>query len=524
MEARKSFLRRGFHQAKWDEPVIFELTQPGERGILVPAAEHEIKAEVGEPWRALPGKMVRQTPPALPEMSQARVLRHYLRLSQTTLGADLNIEIGQGTCTIKYSPKVNEKFAVSPKVAELHPFQDDETAQGILEIIFKTDAFLREISGLDRFSFQPGGGSQAALAIASIIRAYHESQGEGGERNEIITTVFSHPCNAATAAVKGFKVVTIYPDQDGYPDLEALKSAVSERTAGLMITNPEDTGVFNPRIKEFTRVVHEAGGICSYDQANANGILGITRAREAGFDLCFFNLHKTFASPHGCGGPGAGAVGVTKELERFLPVPVVDFDGSKYSLNYDLPDSIGKIKMFHGGIPAVVRAYAWIMSLGEEGLKEVAKTAVLNSNYLLSKIKKIRGVHVPYAPGKHRFEQVRYSWGPLAEDTGVTTEDVQRRMCDFGLHYWTSHHPWIVPEPFTLEPTESYSKEELDEYVEALEEIAREAYENPEIVKKAPHRSVVHKIAQDWFDDPDKWAITWRSYLKKHGKGNKGES
>ncbi len=516
MVTRKSLLRRGFHQAKWDEPIIFELSQPGERGVLTPEAGDSVKAETGEVWNDLPENMVRKTLPALPQLSQARVLRHYLRLSQATLGADINVEIGQGTCTMKYSPKINEKFASSAKVAYLHPFQDDETAQGILEIIYSTDKFLREISGLDRFSFQPGGGSQAALTIASIIRAYHESRGEGEQRDEIITTIFSHPCNAATAAVKGFKIITIYPGQDGYPDLEALKHAVSERTAGLMITNPEDTGVFNPHIKEFTRIVHEAGGICSYDQANANGILGITRAKEADFDICFFNLHKTFSSPHGCGGPGAGAVGVTKQLERFLPVPVVDFDGGKYSLNYDLPDSIGKIKMFYGGVQAVVRAYAWIMSLGEEGLKQVAKTAVLNSNYLLSRIKKIRGVDVPYAPGKHRFEQVRYSWGPLLEETGITTEDVQRRMCDFGLHYWTSHHPWIVPEPFTLEPTESYSKQDLDEYIEALEQISREAYESPEIVKNAPHRSVVHKICQDWLDDPDKWAISWRSYLRKH--------
>ena len=236
--------------------------------------------------------------------------------------------------------------------------------------------------------------------------------------------------------------------------------------------------------------MHEAGGLCGYDQANANGILGITRAKEADFDMCFFNLHKTFSSPHGCGGPGSGALGVKKDLEKFLPVPVVDFDGEKYTLNYDLPNSIGKIKMFYGGIPAVVRAYAWIMSLGEDGLREVSKVAVLNSNYLLSKIRKIRGIHIPYAPGKHRFEQVRYSWAPLTEETGITTEDVQRRMCDFGLHYWTSHHPWIVAEPFTLEPTESWSKEELDEYVEALKEVSREAYESPQVLRSAPHKSL----------------------------------
>ena len=516
MKTERQLLRQGFHQAKWDEPIIFEMSKEGQSAIFVEQAEEEVTNEVGNPWEDLPEFMKRETAPCLPELSQAQVLRHYLRLSQQTLGVDVNIEIGQGTCTMKYSPKINEKFASSSKIKDLHPYQPTETVQGVLEMMYKTDLFLREISGLDRFSFQPGGGSQASLGMVSIIRAYHRLTNQEEHRDEIITTMFSHPSNAAVSAVKGFKVITILPDENGYPDLEALKNVVSERTAGLIVTNPEDTGVFNPRIKEFTRIVHEAGGLCGYDQANANGILGITRAKEAGFDMCFFNLHKTFSSPHGCGGPGSGALGVKKDLEKFLPVPVVDFDGEKYTLNYDLPNSIGKIKMFYGGIPAVVRAYAWIMSLGDDGLREVAKVAVLNSNYLLSKIRKIRGIHIPYAPGRHRFEQVRYSWAPLTEETGITTEDVQRRMCDFGLHYWTSHHPWIVAEPFTLEPTESWSKEELDEYVEALKEVSREAYESPQVLRSAPHKSVVHKIQQDWFDDPSKWAITWRSYLKKH--------
>lgn len=520
MSEKKSLLRKGFHQAKWDEPVIFELSTKGERGIYVPQAEEEISNAVGECIDLIPENLRRKTPPSLPEMSQAKVLRHYLRLSQEVLGADVNIEIGQGTCTIKYSPKINEKFASSPKITELHPLQPESTVQGVLEIMYKTDTFLREISGLDRFTFQPGGGSQAIFAIASMIRAYHESRGEGDTRNEIITTIFSHPSNAAAAAVKRFKVITLHPDKDGYPDIEELKKVVSNRTAGLMITNPEDTGIYNPRIAEFTSIVHEVGGLCSYDQANANGILGITRAKEADFDFCFFNLHKTFSSPHGCGGPGVGALGVVKKLESFLPAPIVDFDGEKYFLNYNLEHSIGKIRSFYGTIPAVIRAYAWIMSLGDEGLKEVAKIAVLNSNYLCKKIKDIKGVSIPYAPGKYRFEQVRYSWEPLTKETGVTTEDIQRRMCDFGLHYWTSHHPWIVPEPFTLEPTESASKDDLDEYVEALREIAKEAYENPKKVKNAPYNSCVHKINTEPLDDPKKWGITWRSYLKKT-KGEK---
>ena len=231
--------------------------------------------------------------------------------------------------------------------------------------------------------------------------------------------------------------------------------------------------------------------------------------------MCFFNLHKTFSSPHGCGGPAVGAVGVKKEFAKYLPKPLVDFDGEKYFIDYDMPDSIGKVREFYGVPQVILRAYMWIMSLGEEGLYEVAKVAVLNNNYLLKKVKEIKGVSVPFIPGKQRVEQVRYSLENLTKDTGVTTEDVQNRMFDFGFHYWTSHHPYIVPQPFTLEPTESYSKKDLDEYVDALKEISDEAYNNPEIVKSAPHNSTVHKILPEDLDKPDKWAITWRSYLKK---------
>jgi len=507
---------RNFHQAKWDEPIIFELDTEGERGILVPEVEKEIEESVGDGVSVLPKNMRREKPPALPEIGQMRVLKHYLRLSQHCLGADLNVDLGQGTCTMKYSPKVNEEFVRSPKAAELHPLQDENTIQGALEIMYKLDIFLREISGMDRFTFQPGGGSHAILVMASIIQAYHDLKGESEKRDEIITTIFSHPSDAAAAAVKGYKIITLYQNEDGLPDVDALKKAVSERTAGLLITNPEDTGIFNPKIVEFTRIIHDAGGLCGYDQANANGILGITRAREAAFDLCFFNLHKTFSSPHGCGGPATGALGVTEELEDFLPIPVVKFDGEKYFLEHDLPQTIGKVRSFHGVFPAVLRAYAWVMSLGAEGLKEAAQIAVLNNNYILEKVKEIKGASAPYAKGRHRIEQVRYSWEQLTKETGVSTEDVAFRMADFGFHLWSSHHPFIVPQPFTIEPTESYSKEEIDEYLAGLRKIAEEAYEDPEKVKNAPYNSVVHKIDQSTLDDPEKWAITWRAYLKKH--------
>jgi len=516
MEQKKNTGTRKFHQAKWCEPIIFELSQKNERGLLVPEIEKEIEAAVGDGLSELPENMKRKIAPALPELGQMQVLKHYLRLSQENLGADLNVDVGQGTCTMKYSPKINEQFATNPKFTELHPSQDEETVQGILEIMYKLDLFLREISGLDRFSLQPASGSQALLAMVSIIQAYHAFRGEADQRDEIITTIFTHPSDPAAAAVKGYKIITLYQNEDGLPDIGALKAAVSERTAGLLITNPEDTGIFNPHIDKFTRVVHEAGGLCGYDQANANGLLGVARAKEAGFDLCFFNLHKTFSAPHGCGGPASGALGVTEALSKFLPVPLIEYDGENYRLNYDVPQSIGKVRDFYGSIPVILKAYAWIMSLGSEGLKNVARIAVLNNNYLFRKVIKIRGVSAPFAMGRNRIEQVRYSWQNLTSDTGVTTEDVTNRMIDFGFHMWSSHHPFIVPEPFTLEPTESYSKAELDEYIAGLAKVSQEAYENPEMVKNAPHNSVVHKIDTSWLDDPEKWAVTWRAYLKKH--------
>jgi glycine dehydrogenase subunit 2 len=510
----KPKLRR-FHQAKWDEPIIFELSNEGERGILIPEVEYEVKKEVGDVMSTIPEGMRRKQLPKLPEISQPRVLRHYVRLSQETLGTDLNIDVGQGTCTMKYSPKINEQLARTTQMTEIHPLQDEVTVQGILEVMYKFEQILKEISGMNQFSLQPGAGSLAIYANASIIRAHHQARGEADQRNEIITTIFSHPSNAACAKTAGYKIITLYPDENGYPDLEALKAAVSEHTAGLMITNPEDTGIFNPNIEEFVKVVHEAGGLCSYDQANANGILGITRAREADFDLCHFNLHKTFSSPHGCGGPGGAAIGVTKALTKFLPVPVVEFDGSNYHLNYDKPESIGKVRSFYGVTPVVLKAYAWVMSLGAEGLKEVAEVAVLNNNYLLKKLLETRGVSAPYAKGKRRIEQVRYSWEKLARDTGVHSEEIGLRVADFGVHYWTSHHPFVVPEPCTLEPTESYSKDDLDEYIGILRHVSDEAYTNPELVKTAPHNSTIHKIDHAPLDDPSQWAMTWRAYRKK---------
>lgn len=512
----KPTLRR-FHQASWDEPIIHELTQPGARGILPPPFEAN-GADTSNGSDSLPAGVRRAHPPALPELAQLHVLRHYLRLSQENLGADMNIDVGQGTCTMKYSPKVNDQFVRSPKVSELHPLQDASTVQGILEILWRLEQFLKEISGMERFTLQPGAGSAAIYTNVAMIRAYHAARGESGKRDEVITTIFSHPSNAACAKTAGYKVITLYPDSDGYPDIEALKAAVSDRTAALLITNPEDTGIFNSRIDEFVKVVHNAGGLCAYDQANANGILGITRAGDAGFDLCHFNLHKTFSTPHACGGPAAGACGVTAALAPFLPRPTVENDGSKYYLDFDRPRSIGKVRPFQGVAPNLVRAYAWIMSLGPEGLREVAEVAALNNNYLMSRILEIRGASAPYAKGRRRIEQVRYSWEQLTNESGVHSEQIGLRAADFGVHYWTSHHPYVVPEPFTLEPTESYSKADLDEYAAIMAQVADEAYTDPQSVQNAPYNSTIHQIEHDVLDDPARWATTWRAYQRKTAK------
>lgn len=516
---RSEKVRVGFHQAKWDEPIIYELSTPGERGILVPKASAQVAQEVGDGFSSIPAGMARSTPVNLPEMAQNRVLRHYARLAQQTLGADVNIEIGQGTCTVKYSPKVNDQLA--RLIEDYHPLQDESTVQGLLQIFYETDRYMCEISGMDRFTFQPGGGSQGILTMASLIRAYFKDKGE--DRDEIITTIYSHPSDAAAPAVAGFKIVYLQPDPiTGLPDLEQLKAAVTERTAGYIVANPEDTGVYNSHVKEFVDSVHSKGGLCAYDQANANGLLGVTRARDAGFDMCFFNLHKTFSTPHGCGGPACGATGVRKDLERFLPGPLVDFDGQRYFLNRDVcadPSGVGKVRSWYGVAQVVLKAYCWIRSLGANGLYQVAKTAVLNNNYLFKKLMELPDVTAYYEDGNNqRVEQARYSLENLEKETGISTGDIQRRMMDFGMHYWTSHHPYYLPEPMTLEPTETPSKQDIDEYIETLKYVFREAHENPDVIRTAPHRSVTHQVDESGMDDPAKWALSWKTYLRKYSE------
>lgn len=514
----KDIKLRNFHQAKWDEPIIFELSTPGQRGILFPEAEKEITGMVGEAEEILPESIKRKVKPALPELAQPQAIRHYIRLSQETLGQEVNIDIGLGTCTMKYSPKINEQFVNNPKFSELHPLQDENTIQGALEIMYEMEKILKEISGMDAFVFQPGGGAQAIFSNASILKAYHADRGEGKQRDEIITTAFSHPVNSAAPHTKGFKVITLIPDPEtGYPDVEALRQVVSERTAGLFITNPEDTGIFNRQIKEMVDIVHEAGGLCIGDIADANGLFGISRPKEAGYDMCHYNLHKAFSSPHGSMGPCCGAQGVKEFLAKYLPIPVVKFDGERYHLDYDRPNSIGKVRKFYGVIAAVLRSYAWVMSIGADGLKEASEISILNNNYLMKRLlTEVRGISAPYSKGEYRMEQLRYSWGKLKEETGVGTDDIERRCMDYGLQeYYQSHPPYLVEEPFTPEPNETYSKDEIDEYASILKKVSDEAYEDPELVKTAPHNGPISFIDQPPITNPKELVVTWRVYKRK---------
>lgn len=513
----KNTMLREFHEAKWDEPIIYEMSVPGERGVIPPKADDSLIAEVGEDL-GIPASLRRKKAPDLPEVGQMKVNRHFMRLTQEILGVDVSLDISEGTCTMKYSPKIQEHTVnTNTKVTEMHPLQDESTMQGTLEIYSEVERYLKSISGMDAFSFQPGGGSHAVFSNVSMVRKYFKDRGE--DRDEMITTIFSHPCDAGAPATAGFKVIDLMQDNElGYPTFESFKAALSDKTAAIVITNPEDTGIFNPDIKKYVDAAHEVGALAIYDQANVNGLMGITRAREAGFDMIHYNLHKTFSSPHGGMGPGCGAMGCRDFLIDYLPLPRVVKKESGYSLDWKGGEhSIGQVSQYFGNTQAVIRAYMWIRSLGPEGVKEAAMCAVLNNQYLMKKLSQVRGVSIYYAEGKRRIEQCRYSWEKLKEETGLGTHDVLRRMVDYGLqHYWLSHHPFIVPEPFTLEPTDSFSKADIDEYVAILKKISDECYEDPELVRTAPHRAPIHNIKNYHEDHTDKACYTWKEYRKKY--------
>jgi glycine dehydrogenase subunit 2 len=511
---------RKYHAAVWDEPLVMQMGSPGRRGGIPPVTEEKIRVAVGNGETFVPVSMRRKEKLDLPELSEFEVERHYLHLSQQTLGM-MGISLF-GTCTMKYNPRVNERLVYQPYIAEMHPHQHVDTLQGVLEVIYRFDEILRDLSGMDKFIFQPGGGADAAYTQACITRAYHASRGELAQRNEIITTAQAHPCNPATAAAAGFTVITLPLEADGFASIEALKAAVSPRTAALMVNNPDDIGIYNPHIREWVEIVHAAGGLCFYDHANFNGVMTRIRAAELGFDACMFMLHKTFGGPKGGGGPAVGAYGCTEKLIPFLPGPIIDCDkDGRYTLVDNGPLSIGRVREFWGNVPVVVRAYAWTRAMGSSGLRDAANISVLANNYMEKRLLEIPGITKALPElTKRRLEMTRYSLGDLTNETGVSTHDVQDRMTDFGIDaYWMSHEPWFIPEPFTPEAGELWSIEDIDYWIKVLAHVCDEARTNPEIVKSAPHNQVVHRIDGSALNDPDKWATTWRAYKRKSKDG-----
>ena len=509
---------RGFRQAKWFEPTLFEIGGIGRRGFILPTIDETIRSVVREPRRLIPRRMRRSGKLDVPELSEVEVVRHFTALSQMSFGVDTGF-CPLGSCTMKYNPKINEALAYSDKVRWAHPDQNESTLQGAMEVMYKLSSLLAEITGVHRFSLQPAAGAHGEFTGALIIRAFHEYNGELGKRSEIIIPDSAHGTNPASAAMAGFKVVVVPTNDIGCIDVEALKEAVSSETAGLMLTNPNTLGIFEEEILEIGRLVHESGGLLYYDGANLNAILGKTRPGDMGFDIVHINLHKTFSTPHGGGGPGAGPVGVKEELEKFLPVPLIEFDGKRFYLDYNYPHSIGKVRSFYGSFGVLIRAFAYILTMGAEGLERTAEMAVLNANYLARRLSEIDGFELPYGKEKPRKHEFVISCSQLKSGTGVGARHVAKRILDYGIHSPTVYFPMIVNEALMIEPTETEPVEELDSFVNALASISREAYTNPKKVLEAPHNTSVKLIDEAKASHPKTLCLNWRMYQRRSNKG-----
>jgi glycine dehydrogenase subunit 2 len=414
---------------------------------------------------------------------------------------------------MKYNPKICDAIAASHKMQELHPYQDQKTVQGILQILYEASDFLARIVGMDKVTLQPAAGAHGEYTGVLLMRAYHRDKG-ARDRDEIIVPDSAHGTNPASAAMAGYKVVEVPSNPEGCVDKEALKSAVGPRTVGLMITNPNTLGLFEREILEIAGIVHDAGGLLYYDGANLNAIMGKAKPGNMGFDIVHINVHKTFATPHGGGGPGAGPVGVTGRLADYLPVPTVEFDGSKYYLEYNRPKTIGKIRAFHGSAAVILRAYTYILLNGKEGLETAAEVAVLNANYMAQKLRKIRGFSLPFAEGKARKHEFVLSASTLAKETGVTALQVGKRLLDFGIHSPTVYFPLIVEEAMMVEPTETVSKKELDAMINAYARISEEAYAGSGQPATSPHATSVSRIDEAKANRPRTMQLTWLNKQK----------
>ncbi len=468
------------------EALIFDKSRPGHKAYFLP----ESSIEKLDKKKIIPSHLIRKIEADLPEVSEIDVVRHFTHLSSKNFGVDTGF-YPLGSCTMKYNPKLNENTARLPGFSWLHPYQPVETVQGALQLMYLLQISLAEILGMGKVTLQPAAGAHGELAGIKIIKAYHDSRGDT-KRNKIIIPDAAHGTNPATATMAGYQAVEIKSTPEGDVDLDALRAAVGEDTAGLMLTNPSTLGLFERNITEVTKIVHEAGGLIYYDGANLNAIMGITRPGDMGFDVVHVNLHKTFSTPHGGGGPGAGPVGVKEFLAKFLPIPTVEYIAEKdiYVFNYDVPESIGRMKSFYGNFPVIVRAYTYIRALGADGLKKSSQYAVLNANYLKKLVEKHLHVEAPERFCMHEFICTPKN----IYDTGVHTLDIAKRLIDYGYHPPTIYFPLIVEEAMMIEPTETEGIETLQEFAEVIGAIVNECKSDPEMVKSAPHTTYVKRV------------------------------
>ena len=463
--------------------LIFEMGKPGRLALDLP----ECDVPAAETKELVPEKFLRRQPAALPEVSQQELMRHYTELSTRNFGVDSGF-YPLGSCTMKYNPKINEDVSRDPGFALLHPLQPAETVQGALKLLYEMQQYLAEIAGMAAVTLQPVAGAHGELTGLKLIRAYHRHRGET-QRTKVIVPDSAHGTNPASATVCGLETVEIASHPDGSIDLAALKAAVGPDTAALMLTNPSTLGLFETNICEIAAIVHEAGGLLYYDGANANAVMGLVRPGDMGFDVVHFNLHKTFSTPHGGGGPGSGPIGVKQELVPFLPVPVVELSDGKYTLQYDRPLSIGKVHSFFGNFGIIVRAYAYIRTMGPDGLRQASEDAVLNANYCLSQLKQDF-----YSPFDRFCMHECVLTSKKQKEYGIRTLDIAKRLLDFGYHPPTIYFPLIVEEALMIEPTETESKETLDGFIAAMREIAREAAVDAAQIKAAPLTTVVGRL------------------------------
>jgi len=459
------------------EKFLWEMSREGRCAISLP--EQDVEQSLLDP--ELTGDA-----PELPQLSELDVVRHYTRLSQWNFGVDSGM-YPLGSCTMKYNPKTNEVQAARAGFTGAHPLADEDLSQGALELMYNLEQYLAEITGMDAVSLQPAAGAHGELAGMLAIHSYHAKKGH--QRSKIIIPDTAHGTNPASASLCGYKSINIHSGPDGILTPEAVAAVMDEETAGIMITNPNTLGLFEENMKEIAEIVHAKGGLVYGDGANMNAVMGIFKPGEIGIDVIHLNLHKTFATPHGGGGPGSGPIAVVKELEPFLPVPRVEKHGDTYTLVDERPDTMGRMLTFHGHFGVLVRAYSYIISMGSEGLTDVSKLAVLNANYIQECLRDV--LYLPYdRPCMHECVFT----DKYQSDYGVTTLDMAKRIMDYGFHPPTIYFPLVVHGSIMIEPTETESKETIDQFIDALKSIVKEAEESPELLKSAPHVSKLSRL------------------------------